>query len=340
MESTPPPGQQQNEQFSLMEGIRSVKKMKDIEENTSSMELTPPINTTIHQRNESERFPNTRASVAVPREAASILRALPNFAEPAFVLATHLVPSLPIPLFEILAEILETITGRPVVLLHESRPERPVAQNIVDMAVLPVGGGWDEGSLLPVSFVFEHRLKTTRNPDVYVDVVVAKDCVRNIEGILDLRGYRCSLPDRSKGLGATALLFRHLNSKGENPSFFGDTSDSGSQLSTLQMVAGKQTEIGVLESPVFLCHKNTLHGIDSVCVLESLGPLPPYRIMLNKKTLAPIRDKIIKGLLSVACDDLWMGKLGKFGVSGFAEYNVERYDLEDLKCVVKSVPYY
>lgn len=104
-----------------------------------------------------------------------------------------------------------------------------------------------------MSFVFEHRFNTTKNSDVYVDVVVAKDCARNIEvfspdssffkmtmiftifffvhssllivdqGIIDLRGYRCAVPDRTKAAGAAALLFKHLNHKGENPSFFGNT---------------------------------------------------------------------------------------------------------------------
>lgn len=50
------------------------------------------------------------------------------------------------------------------------------------------------------------------------------------------------------------------------------------------MVAGKQAEIGILESPVIKCHKDVLPGIESVQILTSLGPLPPYRIMV-KKTL-------------------------------------------------------
>lgn len=51
------------------------------------------------------------------------------------------------------------------------------------------------------------------------------------------------------------------------------------------MVAGKQAEVAILESPVIKCHKNTLPGINSLHILTSLGPLPPYRIMI-KKTLS------------------------------------------------------
>lgn len=58
------------------------------------------------------------------------------------------------------------------------------------------------------------------------------------------------------------------------------------------MVAGKQAEIGILESPVIKCHKNTLPGIDSLHILMSLGPLPPYRIMA-RKTLSGIQRQRI-----------------------------------------------
>lgn len=53
-----------------------------------------------------------------------------------------------------------------------------------------------------------------------------------------------------------------------------------------------------------------------------------------------MRKTIIESLLSAACDDAWTERLGEFGVLGFAEYNVDRYDREDLKSVVTSVPYY
>lgn len=58
------------------------------------------------------------------------------------------------------------------------------------------------------------------------------------------------------------------------------------------MVAGKQAEIGILESPVIKCHKNTLPGINSLHILTSLGPLPPYRIMV-RKTFSGIQRQTI-----------------------------------------------
>jgi len=58
--------------------------------------------------------------------------------------------------------------------------------------------------------------------------------------------------------------------------------DANSQLEVLQMVAGKQAEVGIVEAPVIGCHKMTMIGAEFLQILISLGPLPPYRIMINK----------------------------------------------------------
>jgi len=72
------------------------------------------------------RFPRKRLPMSAP-----------NFKEPHLVLATqHMVPSLPIALFEVLAEMIEVVTKRPVVLLHECREGRPVATEIADIGTL------------------------------------------------------------------------------------------------------------------------------------------------------------------------------------------------------------
>jgi hypothetical protein len=60
---------------------------------------------------------------------------MPNLNQRPLVLATHLVPSLPIGLFEVLAEIFEVVTKKPVVLLHETRINRQVAKDIVDIGI-------------------------------------------------------------------------------------------------------------------------------------------------------------------------------------------------------------
>lgn len=69
----------------------------------------------------------------MPRTWAPI--SAPSLKERPLVLTTHLVPSMPIGLFEILVEIVEVVTKKPVVLLHEPRIGRPVAKDIADIGM-------------------------------------------------------------------------------------------------------------------------------------------------------------------------------------------------------------
>ncbi|XP_011506430.1 PREDICTED: uncharacterized protein LOC105368941 [Ceratosolen solmsi marchali] len=256
------------------------------------------------------------------------------------VLATHLVPSLPIGLFEVLAEAIEAATGKAVVLLHESRYDRPVAKDVADIAILPAGEQWEDGNLLPVSFVFEHRLNKNFSPGVYADVVVATDRAPHVENIMDLRGHRCALPDRRRTIGAATLLFNHLRAKGEGPAFFGNTLDAHSQVSALQMVAGKQVEVCILESPVIRFHRKSLPGVYSLHILSSLGPLPPYPIMVNKNMSTAIVNKIKEYLLKIRHDTEWIEKFAPYSVLGFTEYTKSLYDVQEIKSVATSAPYY
>lgn len=76
---------------------------------------------------------NTSWNAAVPRTWAPI--SAPSLKERPLVLATHLVPSMPIGLFEVLVEIIEVVTKKPIVLLHESRIGRPVAKDVADIGM-------------------------------------------------------------------------------------------------------------------------------------------------------------------------------------------------------------
>ncbi|KAK0178606.1 hypothetical protein PV327_007484 [Microctonus hyperodae] len=285
---------------------------------------------------------NKPVNVSVPRTLSSpISRKSLNIDQRPLVLTTHLVPSLPIGLFEIIGAIIEAATNTPVVLLHESRIDRPVAEDIVDIAILPSNKEWPNGILLPIGIVFEHRFNKHKTPGVYADIVVAKEIAQNIEDIIDLRGHSCAVPDRYRKVGTAGLLFNYLKSKGENPSFFGNLLDTDTQVVTLQMVAGKQAEVGVLEAPVINCHKHTLTGVNSLFILDSLGPLPPYQIMINPKQInTKHREQIEKYLLNVQFIEDWIVRLKPYGILGFAEYSKDNYDIEDIKSVVTSVRYY
>ncbi|KAL2720605.1 titin-like isoform X19 [Vespula squamosa] len=278
------------------------------------------------------------SNVAVPRKSQPYVPPITN--EPPIVLATHLVPSLPITLFELLAEVIEVATERPVNLLYEPRSNRKVAKNITDIAVLSANEEWEDGNLLPVSFIFKHRLNKDNSPSVYADVIIASDLTPHVEDIIDMRGHRCALPDRSKKVGATTLLYNYLHTVGEGPAFFGNTLDVDSQIAVLQMVAGKQAEVGILEAPVIMCHKDTLPGIESLRIVTSLGPLPPYRIMVNKTLSDNLVRKLTSSLLNCNQDVERMEKLASFGILGFAINSTDFYEFSDVKSAIKRGPYY
>lgn len=264
----------------------------------------------------------------------------PNLNERPLILATHLAPSLPIELFEVFAEIIEVVTKKPVVLLYESRFGRPVAKDVTDIAILPAANDWNDGTLLPVSFVFEHHLNKNNSPHIYVDVIVENNRASHVENIMDLRGYRCAIPNRCDKMCATSLLFNYLHTKGENAAFFGNILDGNSQLEVLQMVAKKQVEVGVLEAPIIKCHKLTVMGAEFLQILASLGPLPPYRIMINKAQVHTLSKELTTYLLNINQHKEWMSRLSTFGIIGFAENSTDFYNLDDIKSVATSVPYY
>ncbi|XP_050586518.1 uncharacterized protein LOC126920344 [Bombus affinis] len=278
------------------------------------------------------------SNVAVPRKCPPL--SSPLLSERSLVLTTHLVPSLPIGLFEVLVEAIEVATEKPVVLLYEPRNDRPVAKEIVDIAILSASADWEDGELLPVSFCFEHHLNKDNSSCIYADVVVATDRALHVQDITDLRGHRCSLPDRKKNSGVAALLFNYLYTKGESPAFFGNMLDTDTQIAALQMVAGKQAEVGILESPVIKCHKDTLPGINSLHILTSLGPLPPYRIMIKKTLSDVLKRKITTYLLNINQDREWIDRFAPFGITRFATNFEKLYNFDGVKSVVTSVPYY
>ncbi|XP_070154014.1 uncharacterized protein [Polyergus mexicanus] len=263
----------------------------------------------------------------------------PNLDESPLILAIHLVPSLPIELFEVFAEIIEVVTKKPVVLLYETRFGRPVAKDVVDIAILPAADDWNDGVLLPVSFVFEHHLNKSNSPHVYVDVILADDRAPHVENIMDLRGHRCAIPNRCDKICATSLLFNYLRTRGENPAFFGNILDGNSQLDVLRMVVGKPAEVGVVDAPVIRCHKMNIIGAEFLQILASLGPLPPYRIMINK-VLDVLAKELTTYLLNINQHKEWMDRLSFFGIIGFAENSLDFYNLDDVKSVATSVPYY
>lgn len=55
------------------------------------------------------------------------------------------------------------------------------------LAILPAANNWDDGVLLPASFVFEHHLNKNNSPHVYADVIVADDRASPVDVIKIIR---------------------------------------------------------------------------------------------------------------------------------------------------------
>lgn len=69
-------------------------------------------------------------NVAVPRQRVPVPAPVQNVRP--LVLATHLVPSMPVGLFELVAEAVEAATQLPVSILYEPRSDRSVAKDVAD----------------------------------------------------------------------------------------------------------------------------------------------------------------------------------------------------------------
>jgi len=52
--------------------------------------------------------------------------------------------------------------------------------SFISAAILPAIDEWNDGILLPASFVFEHHLNKNNSPCVYADVIVT-DCAARTE---------------------------------------------------------------------------------------------------------------------------------------------------------------
>jgi hypothetical protein len=268
----------------------------------------------------------------------------PNFETDCLVLATvHMLPSFPMKIFELFAEMIEAVTNQPVVLMHECRHNRPktAIMNMADIIIAPAAETEiADFELLPVSFVFDHHQNKTKSASVYADVIVASDRAPHINKILDLRGHCCAIIDeKCNHLTADGLLFFYLQSKGENQAFFGNRLVANTQLEVLEMVASRQAQVGILESPVSRCNIHNVPGASTLQVLSSIGPLPPYRIMIDG-TRAELSKKIERFLLNVDKDELWMERLMPFGILGFAPNSSDRYKPAGTKVINPGVPYY
>nr|CAD7396157.1 unnamed protein product [Timema poppensis] len=217
--------------------------------------------------------------------------------KPKLRLVTYMCPSHPVELYELVLQYLEEQVGCEATLMYESRaagplPDRvdPFTSDTVDIAflsssaytkLLDTKNAFTE--LLPVTPVFSHPKNKLEEKGYYSDIIIHIDGSKHIQEFLDLRGTRWAYSNEDSLSASTAIL-KKLKEQGENSSFFGDKLRSGSHLNSVQMVLTKQAEASAVDANTLAYNKKYLQdGGKDVIVLESIGPLPPYPIVANKR---------------------------------------------------------
>nr|CAD7261582.1 unnamed protein product [Timema shepardi] len=282
--------------------------------------------------------------------------------KPKLRLVTYMCPSHPVELYELVLQYLEEQVGCEATLMYESRsagplPDRvdPFTSDTVDIAflsssaytkLLDTKNAFTE--LLPVTPVFSHPKNKLEEKGYYSDIIIHIDGSKHIQEFLDLRGTRWAYSNEDSLSASTAIL-KKLKEQGENSSFFGDKLRSGSHLNSVQMVLTKQAEASAVDANTLAYNKKYLQdGGKDVIVLESIGPLPPYPIVANKRLsvsfyhlpLAELKTKIVQALLKVSQKPIWGKRLKKYGVVKFVANTNDAYQEErDIQDAVKEMSF-
>ncbi|XP_049873239.1 uncharacterized protein LOC126371878 [Pectinophora gossypiella] len=254
---------------------------------------------------------------------------------------TYMCPTHPVQLYELILELLEDALGCYTTLQYESRtpgpfPDRPdpFTTNKVDLAFMTAAAYMklrerkaDGVELLGVTPVFAHQMNVENKPGYFCDVIIHSDKkAHNVNTLLDLRGCTFAYSDE-ESLSGSKLVLRTLKEKGENASFFGSLLRSGSHWASAQMVLSKQAEWAAVDSTTLLYSKKFMQdGGKDITILETLGRLPPYPVVVNARLPAKTKQAITDALLNLPHTAQWKKRFAKFGVIKFATNSDVAYD--------------
>ncbi|KAL0883068.1 hypothetical protein ABMA27_016538 [Loxostege sticticalis] len=254
---------------------------------------------------------------------------------------TYMCPTHPVQLYELIMELLEESFGCYTSLQYESRTPGPFMDrpdpfttDKVDLAFMTSAAYMrlrekknKAIELLPVTPVFAHQMNVENKPGYFSDVIIHSDKkAHNVNTLLDLRGCTFAYSDE-ESLSGSKIVLKTLKAKGENASFFGSLLRSGSHLASAQMVLSKQAEWAAVDSTTLLYSKKFMHdGGKDIILLETLGRLPPYPIVINAKLDAKVKDAITQTLLNIPQTADWKRKFAKFGIIKFESNNDAVYD--------------
>lgn len=255
---------------------------------------------------------------------------------------TYMCPSHPVEMYELLMNYLEEELDVEATLIYETRaagplPGRcdPFTDNSIDLAFMSttsylelVDSKNEFCELLPVAAVFKHPKNVDCQPGYYSDVIIHIDGKKYVKTFLDLRGCQWAYCDE-KSLSGSAVVLKTLRELGENATFFGNTIKSGNHLNSLQMVLQKQAEASAVDSNCLAYHKKILPNAGKdIFVLDSLGILPPYPIVVNSRLSDEMKRKMADALIRSTQTRLWGERLAKFGIIKFAPNHIDRYSTQ------------
>lgn len=262
-------------------------------------------------------------------------------------------PSHPVQLYEVILELLEQSLECYTTLQYESRapgpfPDRPnpFSTNKIDLAFMTAEAYMrlrehdtlnKSVELLPVTPVFAHQMNVENKPGYFSDIIIHADKkAHNVNSLLDLRGCAFAY-NREESLSGSKIVLKTLQEKGENASFFGSLLRSGSHLASAQMVLSKQAEWAAVDSTTLLYSKKFMQdrGKD-IIILETLGRLPPYPIVVNSQLPDTLKRAITKALLNLPHSAEWKNKFAKFGVIKFVENSDGAY--HGAAAQVRAIP--
>lgn len=223
---------------------------------------------------------------------------------------TYLAPSLPLALFETIAQRLgaemmseERISG-PL-----AGDDEPFSRGDADIGFIcapsyRVLRGTVE--LLPALVPLDAR--ADGKPVYFADVVVRRDAP--VHTFDDLRGARWAYNDRNSRSGWFSMIER-----AGSPDFFGSLLHAGSHLQSLEAVAGGRADAAAIDSNVLALNRR-----DELRVIESWGPFAIQPAIIRSAIPEERKREVAAMLLSLGRDEL-----GTFGFAGFTPVSEAAY---------------
>ncbi|XP_069684199.1 probable phosphite transport system-binding protein PtxB isoform X2 [Periplaneta americana] len=272
--------------------------------------------------------------------------------KPKLRIITYMCPSHPVELYELILQYLEEEIGCEASLLYESRGPGPLEDRVDPFTSDTVDIGFITASayvklldkknkyveLLPVAAVYNHPKNTEGIKGYYSDIIIHVDGRNHVKEFLDLRGCRWAYSDEDS-LSSSTVILKTLKELGENSSFFGNTLRSGSHLNSVHMVLTKQAEAAAVDANTLAYNKKYLQdGGKDIQVLDSIGPLPPYPIVINSRMDGNLKKKILQAILKMPETRLWGSRLKNFGILKFVPNSQDAYEKErEIQDAVKNL---